>query len=143
VKGRANDVYAGYIRGLEGLSEPLVSEVGEFTVDAGRAGLGQLLDSERAPSAVVAAGEVFALGALQEAKARGLQVPGDLAIIGYTDFPAATLVEPPLTMVSVPAREIGLPAMSMLQELMVGRMPRPRRIVLDVGLVVRASCGPH
>jgi DNA-binding LacI/PurR family transcriptional regulator len=143
----AREVYEGYIRGLDevsgNLSRRLVSDVGEFSVEAGRIGLSRLLELPDSPSAVFAAGELLALGVLQEAKARGLHVPGDLAIVGYTDSPATALVEPPLTMVSVPAREIGLRAMRTLAALMGGRKPRPRRTVLDIELVLRRSCGSH
>ena len=96
-----------------------------------------------APSAVFVAGEALTLGALQEAKARGLEVPGDLALLGYTDSSTAELVEPPLTMASVPAREIGVRAMHTLSELIGGKKPRPRRVVLGVDLIVRGSCGLH
>jgi DNA-binding LacI/PurR family transcriptional regulator len=141
------EVYEGYVRALDeiggGLSRTLVCEVEEFTLEAGRIGLARLLESSDLPSAVFAAGEVLALGVLQEARARGIDVPGDLAIIGYTDSPSAALVEPALTMVSVPAREIGVRAMRILQALIAGKEPRPRRTVLDVELVLRASCGSH
>ena len=141
------DVYDGYVEamadtGYPGSSE-LVSEVDRFSLEAGRTGLSRLLDSSRPPSAVFAAGEAFALGALREAKSRGLDVPGDLAIVGYTDSPTAELVEPPLTMASVPAREIGVRAMRMLSELIAGKTPHPRRAVLGVDLIVRGSCGLH
>jgi LacI family transcriptional regulator len=143
----AREVYEGYAHALEGaggsFSRTLVSEVGEFTVDAGRSGLARLLDLHDPPSAVFAAGEVLALGVLQEARARGLNVPADLAVAGYTDSPATALVEPPLTMVAVPAREIGIQAMRTLSDLIAGKKPRPRRRVLEVELVVRESCGPH
>lgn len=115
----------------------------EFTVVAGRTGLGRLLELPDPPSAVFAAGETLALGVLHEAKSRGIDVPADLAITGYTDSPAAALVEPPLTMVSVPAREIGIQAMQTLAELIRGEKLRSRRKVLDVELVVRESCGSH
>lgn len=141
------EVYEGYVRGLaesgRSVSQTLVCEVGEFTVEAGRTGLVRLLDSPDVPSAVFAAGEVLALGVLQEARSRGMDVPGDLAIVGYTDSPSAALVEPPLTMVSVPAREMGLRAMRTLQALIAGKKPRPRRTILDVELLLRASCGSH
>lgn len=138
------DIYDGYIRGLDEIGgRPLVSEVDEFSVDAGRTGLSRLLESSAPPSAVFAAGEVLALGVLQEARARGLDVPRELAIVGYADFPAAALAEPPLTMVSAPATEAGLRAMRTLQALMAGKKPRPRRTVLDVELVLRGSCGSH
>jgi LacI family transcriptional regulator len=141
------DVYEGYVRALEdvrGLVSPnLVSEVAEFTVQAGREGLARLLEAPDPPSAVFAAGEVLALGVVHEARSRGLDVPQDVAITGYTDSPVAALVDPPLTMVSVPAREIGIRAMRTLSDLIGGKKPRPRRSVLDVELVVRESCGPH
>lgn len=141
------DVYEGYVQALDeaggGLSRARVCEVEGFTLEAGRAGLARLLDSPPLPSAIFAAGEILALGVLQEARARAMDVPGDLAIIGYTDSPAAALVEPPLTMVSVPAREIGVRAMRTLQALMAGKKHRPRRSILDVELVLRASCGSH
>ena len=141
------EVYEGYVQALEDadarLSPALIAEVGEFTVDAGRVGLRRLLDLPDPPSAVFAAGETLALGVLQEARSRQMDVPGDLAITGYTDSPAAALVEPPLTMVSVPAREIGIQAMRTLSDLIRGKKPRPRRTFLDVELVVRESCGSH
>lgn len=141
------DVYEGYAEAMADNRHPvspaLVSEVEGFSLDAGRTGLSRLLDSPKPPSAVFAAGEAFALGVLQEAKSRGLHVPGDLALVGYTDSSTAALVEPPLTMASVPAPEIGVRAMETLSELIAGEKPRPRRVVLGVDLVVRESCGPH
>ena len=137
------EVYEGYAQAVDEPDDVLVAEVGEFTVDAGRAGLARLLDLPEPPTAVFAAGETLALGALQEAKSRKIDVPGELAIAGYTDSPSAALVEPPLTMVSVPTREIGIQAMKTLAELIRGKKVHPRRRVLDVELVVRESCGSH
>jgi DNA-binding LacI/PurR family transcriptional regulator len=92
---------------------------------------------------VFAAGAVFALGAVDEARREGVRVPGDLAIVGYTDIEAASLVEPPLTMVSVPAREIGARAAAALVRLIRGERVTPKVVVMDVDLVVRASRGAH
>ena len=140
----ANDIYGGYVQAVEEAGcAALVSQVGEFSLEAGRSGLARLLALREPPSAVFAAGEAFALGALQEARSRDLEVPADLAIIGYTDSPTAELVEPPLTMVAVPAREIGVRAMRTLSDLIGGKKPRPRRAVLGIDLVVRDSCGLH
>ncbi len=140
----AKEIYSGYARALEEVgARPLVSEVEAFTVAAGRKGLVQLLDQAHPPTAVFATAEVLALGVLQEARSRGMDVPEDLAMIGYTDSPAAALVEPPLTMVSVPSRESGVQAMRMLQALLLGKKPRPPRTVLEVELVIRRSCGWH
>ena len=139
-------VYDGYAEALEerrDFDPALVSEVDEFSIEAGRIGLARLLDLDDPPTAVFAAGEVLAHGVLQEARARGVAVPDDLAIAGCTDSPVAALVEPPLTMVAVPAREMGERAMRVLAKLIAGDDPRPRRAVLGVELVVRQSCGTH
>lgn len=103
--------------------------------------MARLLHSSTPPSAVFAAGETLAFGALHEARARGLDVPRELAVIGYTDPPAAALIDPPLTMVSVPARDAGAQAMHMLQALADGSPPSARRVVLDTQLILTASCG--
>lgn len=141
------DVYAGYVHALEdaalGVDPELVSEVGEFTLEAGRLGLAHLLHRPNPPTAVFAAGETLALGVLHEARSRHVEVPTSLAIVGYTDSPTTALVEPPLTMVAVPAREIGMQAMRTLSELIRGKHLRARTSVLDVELIVRDSCGSH
>jgi DNA-binding LacI/PurR family transcriptional regulator len=138
------DLFDGYVQALDEQGvPPLTAELEEFAVAAGRAGLARLLDRPEPPTAVFAAGETLALGVLKEARARRLSVPRDLAIVGYVDSPAAALVDPALTMVSVPAREIGMQAMQTLSGLMRGNKPRPRRSVFDVELVVRDSCGSH
>jgi DNA-binding LacI/PurR family transcriptional regulator len=105
--------------------------------------MARLLDSSTPPTAVFAAGEVLTVGVVQEARARGLEVPSELAVIGYTDSAAATLIDPPLTMVSLPAGQAGMQAMQILQALIAGAKPRPQRTVLDTELVIRSSCGLH
>jgi DNA-binding LacI/PurR family transcriptional regulator len=141
------EVHQGYLRAVEDAdTDPatdLVSEVPEFTVEAGRVAMARLLALHDPPSAVFAGGWTLALGAMDEARSRGLHVPRDLAIVGYTDSPLAALVDPPLTMVEVPAHEIGLRAMRTLSDLIQGRRPRRRRTVLPTQLIVRDSCGSH
>jgi DNA-binding LacI/PurR family transcriptional regulator len=141
------EVHRGYLQALENSGKrascALVSEVDEFSIEAGRRGLAKLLEAGEPPTAVFATGDTLALGVLREAKDSGLAVPNDLAIVGYTDSGVATLVEPALTMVEVPARDIGVRAMRILVDLIRGRKPRPRRVVLPTELVVRDSCGIH
>jgi DNA-binding LacI/PurR family transcriptional regulator len=142
------EVHRGYLKALNdaghGPSPELVSEVPEFSAEAGRAALSRLLDLPDPPDAVFAADSNLALGALYEARLRGLHVPRDLAIVGHTDSdsPISALVDPPLTTVEVPAREIGAKAMRTLSNLIDGKKPR-RRTVLPAELIVRESCGSH
>jgi LacI family repressor for deo operon, udp, cdd, tsx, nupC, and nupG len=140
-------LHDGYRRALSEAAKPqsegIMIEVAGFDLDAGRAGLVRLLESSNRPTAVFAAGADLALGVIDQARLHGVRVPDDLAVVGYADIPTARLVEPPLTMVSVPAREIGLRAMTTLQRLMGGMDVIPERVVLEVDLTVRESCGPH
>jgi LacI family repressor for deo operon, udp, cdd, tsx, nupC, and nupG len=139
-----SEVHGGYMRAVAEIGgHPLVSEVEAFTVEAGRRGMARLLETSKPSAAVFAAGEVLALGVVQEARARGLRVPEDLAIVGYGESPAATFVDPPLTMVSLPARRAGVHAMQTLHALIAGNKPSPQRVVFDTELIVRASCGAH
>jgi DNA-binding LacI/PurR family transcriptional regulator/DNA-binding transcriptional regulator YhcF (GntR family) len=141
------EVCRGYIDALHDtgcqIDSNLIAEVDAFTIETGRLGLAHLLEQRDPPSAVFAAGQVLALGALREAQARQLDVPAHLALCGYTDTPTATLVQPPLTMVAVPAHEIGIRAMQTLAILIQGKTPRPRRTTLPVELILRDSCGHH
>jgi DNA-binding LacI/PurR family transcriptional regulator len=139
------EVYRGFVHALDGRphGDSLRSDVSEFSVEAGRLGLAQLLERPDTPTAVFAVDEALALGVLREARARGIDVPGEIALVGYGDSPSSTLVEPALTTVSVPSREIGVRAMRNLQSLIDGHKPSRRRTVLDVELVVRDSCGAH
>lgn len=140
-------LHSGYRQALSSAgktaSEPVVIEVAGFDLDSGRTGLDLLLESSDRPTAVFAAGANLALGAIDQARRHGVRVPDDLAVVGYGDMETARLVEPPLTMVILPAREIGLRAMTTLQRLIGGVDVTPERVVLEVELTVRASCGPH
>lgn len=140
-------LHQGYARALgkerRAQSQGLVVEVPDFSLDAGRAGLLRLLEGPTSPTAVFAPGALLSLGILDETRRQGVRVPEDLAIVGYADIDAAELVQPPLTMVSVPAREIGVQAMAALERLMRGEAVARDRVALDVRLVVRSSCGRH
>lgn len=123
--------------GLE-LDESLVLH-GEYTRAWGRAAAERLLDRPVPPSAVVCGNDLVAVGVLDVARARGLDVPGDLAVTGYDDIDAASLVSPALTTVANPAREIGRVAGRLLLDRLTGRGGPARRVVLASGLVPRGS----
>ncbi|MBG0851383.1 LacI family DNA-binding transcriptional regulator [Streptomyces spinoverrucosus] len=80
---------------------------GEFTRDAGREAAEALLDRDDRPDAIACANDLIAIGVLDAARKRGLRVPEDLAVTGYDDIDAASLVHPALTTVVNPAREVG------------------------------------
>jgi DNA-binding LacI/PurR family transcriptional regulator len=129
--------------GSEGLSQDpsLVAMVGDFSRADGHEGASRLLDLSEQPTAIVAASDTMAIGALQAISARGLRVPDDVALVGIDDIDMAAVVTPPLTTVALPAEEMGTRAMNMLRDLMDGRQPAARRVVLDTHLITRESCG--
>jgi len=137
--------YQGYVQALEaaGLKEcpEHIATAPAFTISAGRDSTHQLLDASNPPTAIFAAGDVLAVGALHAIKERGLRIPEDIALIGYNDLDIARLVEPPLTTVAAPVRDLGAMAMDMLQRLVTGEMIAERKIILPTQLVIRRTCG--
>ncbi|WP_207935789.1 LacI family DNA-binding transcriptional regulator [Actinomadura sp. KC216] len=97
----------------------------------------RLLDRADPPTALVCDDDLIAAGAYKAARARGLDVPGDLSVTGFDDVLLATALEPELTTVRLPAEELGAQGMAALLDLLSGRRPAPR--VLPGELVVRGS----
>ncbi len=94
----------------------------EFTVSGGRNALRQLMDRphEERPTGVICSNDLMAIGAVQEAVALGLDVPGELSVVGF-DGIAARWSEPPLTTVEQPIEEIARTAIGALR----GQIERP------------------
>lgn len=140
-------VIAGYERALrEGGLEPdpdLIARVHGFDMMAGAEGGRMLLARAHPPTAIFAIADTLALGAISAIKNVGLQIPQDIALVGFNNIAIAGLVEPPLTTVASPAREMGREAMKILQRLIAGKKPGNRKVVLPISLVIRKSCGAH
>jgi Transcriptional regulators len=112
----------------------------EFTRDGGHDMAQSLLSIENPPDAIVAANDLIAIGVLDSARARGLAVPGQLAVTGYDDIDAAALVSPELTTVLNPAREIGRACARLLLERLDGEVSEvSRTVALSHSLIVRQS----
>ena len=113
---------------------------GPFTRAGGVDGMTQLLSRRRKLTAVVCANDLIAIGALDVAHKRGIAVPSALAIVGFDDIEAASLVSPPLTTVVNPAREIGHACARLLLDRMTEEyLGRPREVVVANTLVCRES----
>jgi signal transduction histidine kinase/DNA-binding LacI/PurR family transcriptional regulator len=90
--------------------------------------------------AIVAASDLFALGALEALQARGIQVPGEIGISGFNDSLEGRAVVPPLTSVAAPFAKQGEQALEMILALLAGEQV-PEQVALSTRLVVRQSCG--
>jgi LacI family transcriptional regulator, gluconate utilization system Gnt-I transcriptional repressor len=105
----------------------------------GREGVARLLDEHPDLDAIYCATDLVALGALTEARLRGLAVPNQLAIIGFGDADFAADTDPPLSTVHVDSVALGQRTAELLIERIEGRMKAGE--VLDIGfkLVKRAT----
>lgn len=113
----------------------------DFKHAAGHLAMRQLLDLDSPPTAVFGGSNLVTLGALQAIHERRLEVPDQIAIVGFDEMPWAVSLRPPLTTVGQPAFEVGRTA----AELLLDRIRRPvaprRQVVLETRLIVRSSCG--
>jgi DNA-binding LacI/PurR family transcriptional regulator len=123
-----------------GLTSELVMS-GDFTYSSGFDAARRLL-VEHAPTAIFAANDQMALGALNAVRAAGMHVPADVTVVGYGDTGAAEHAAPALTTVSMPRHELGMVAMQALLAAVAARTTHiePRR--LPYRIVIRESSAP-
>lgn len=114
----------------------------ESSMDGGREAARRLLTEpstpEPKPTAIVAMSDVLAIGALNFAEEIGLNVPGDLSIVGFDDIPEASLVRPHLTTISQPGFSKGQRAAEVLTDLIAGASVASEHI-LPASVVQRES----
>ncbi len=100
-----------------------------------------LLAGREGLTAVFAASNLMTLGALQAIHERGLDIPAQVAVVGFDDLAWSTSLRPPLTAVAQPATDVGRTAARLLLDRLANpRVPR-RQAVLETTLIVRSSCG--
>ena len=116
---------------------------GNFTEDSGFEAARSLLKLRSRPTAIFAANDSMAIGALSALREAGVGVPEEIAVAGFDDIPIARHVNPPLTSVHVPIAELGERATEKLIDgLAHGDRHVRRQDVLGTTLVIRSSCGP-
>ncbi len=112
-----------------------------YSIAAGREALRRLCSGSDRPTAIVCGNDVLALGALLEATALGLRVPGEVSITGFDDLDLASEIAPGLTTVHAPLEEMGRRTAEYLLETEGSDNP-PLHLELPAELVVRGSTGP-
>jgi LacI family transcriptional regulator, galactose operon repressor len=113
----------------------------DFKSESAKAAAASLLDSATPPDAILTANEPMGLGVLAELAARGIRVGRDIGLVTFDDAPWTPFANPPITVVSQPAYDIGARACELLLEVIGGdSTPRaPRKVMLDTELIVRES----
>ncbi|WP_417563053.1 LacI family DNA-binding transcriptional regulator [Microbacterium sp.] len=133
------DRLQGYREALAaaGLPEGKIVE-GGFTAAGGSAAMQEILASGERPDAVFVASDLMARGALGALATAGLQVPDDIALVGFDDSPVATSVTPKLTTIRQPSFRQGEMMADVLLAVLSGAQP-PHATTLPTELVVRDS----
>lgn len=140
-----NEREPGYTRALleNGItSDPRwVVVASQTSLEEGAVQLEQLL--RRAPelTAITCYSDMLALGALMAAKRLGRRVPDDLAIVGFDDIPAASIVSPALTTIRVPRYKTGQMLMETLLRVINAKGDYEEKQEVELELIVRESCG--
>jgi len=125
--------------GLE--NHPVYEQVGDFYDKSGESAMRALLRLPKPPTAVFAAADLMAVGAIKVAREAGLGVPGDLAVVGFDDIQLASLLNPSLTTIRQDKVGLGQAAARALLEQIENPDTTPAALTLPVDLVVRMSCG--
>ena len=100
-----------------------------------------LAQADGRPTAILAMSDVIAAGCLRAAADLGIDVPGELSIVGFDDSPLAHRAQPPLTTVAQPTEEKGRTAVELVLGAIEGRRTR-RRTILPTELRVRGTTAP-
>ena len=121
-----------------------VVDASAFTREAGFAAMQSLLARRRArrATAVFAANDLIAVGALDALRQAGLRVPEDISVVGHNDMPLVDMIAPPLTTVRIPLARMSDHAAALLREHLADPNLPPTQRVLTPTLVVRASTAP-
>jgi DNA-binding LacI/PurR family transcriptional regulator len=111
------------------------------TEESGYEAMRTLLESSLIPTAVFAANDLDAIGAMKAVRKKGLRIPEDIAVIGFDDIQLASHIEPPLTTIRQPIYEMGITAVSLLVQLIEGKKKEPLKVELSTQLIIRGSSG--
>jgi LacI family transcriptional regulator len=117
--------------------------IGDFTYGRGRDVVREALRAGLTFDAVFAHNDLSAAGAMQAVRDSGRRIPADVAVVGFDDIPLAAHIQPPLTTVHQPLREMGETAARLLLAHFGGRAPASAPTVIPSTLTIRGStAGP-
>ena len=130
----------GYENSLQKHSLPIDKSLiveGTFTEESGYSGMKKLLPAK--PDAIFAASDQMALGAMRAIYEVGLDIPKDISIIGFDDFPLVSPARPSLTTLRQPIGQFGSEALKVLIEIVENGLEPSRQVILKSELIIRDS----
>lgn len=114
---------------------------GDPSIRGGYEQMKALLEQGASFTAVFAAGDTMAIGAIQALQELGHRVPQDVAVVGFDDIELSSVLNPKLTTIRQPKYQIGQQAFRKLAALMKKEASAPAPTLLPHELVIRESCG--
>ena len=138
------DRLQGYREALHNRNVPFLPELvqeGDFSEQSGYACMQNLI--ARRVDAVFAASDAMAYGAIRAIRESGLNIPGDIAVVGFDDLPGSANTNPPLTSVRQPIYRLGYHGTETLVDIIQHPESQPRHVILPTELVIRETCGAH
>jgi DNA-binding LacI/PurR family transcriptional regulator len=119
--------------------EAVPRTISAMNVDAAVAAAAELLEARPLPTGVFCDDDVLAAGLYVAARERGLRVPDDLSVVGFDDIRFSRHMDPPLTTIAQPMREIGEGTVRLVLDILSGKTIVPTSVTLPHRLVVRGS----
>ncbi len=120
--------------------EPSLVIEKEPTLVDGKEAMRRMLSLPDRPTAVLAASDTLAVGALAAARDMQVRIPEEISLAGFDDIEVAAYCNPPLTTVRVPAYEIGQIACKILMDMISNNSRQVQQYCLDTSIIIRGSC---
>jgi LacI family repressor for deo operon, udp, cdd, tsx, nupC, and nupG len=127
---------------LGGAEPGLEIVTGNFSIESGAEAADRLLSQPSPPTAIFCFNDEMAIGVLDIARQRGVRVPRDLSVVGFDDIRFSRFVDPPLTTIAQPMRDIGEASVRLLLDILQGRITTPQSITLPHTLIIRSTTAP-
>jgi Transcriptional regulators len=119
--------------------DPSLIVEGDFSENSGYVAMKKLLPFR--PDAIFAQSDVMAIGAMRAVQEVGLDIPKDIAFVGFDDLPIASTLPIKLTTVHQPITHFGIKAVDLLIDMIEKGTKPAKRMILDAELIIRDSCG--
>lgn len=111
--------------------------IGDWTKDSGRQAMKELITLNKPPTAVFAAGDEMALGAMEQAKETGFKVPQDISFVGFDNIPEASLPGVCLTTIEQPFLDLAELGVKKIIQIIKKKTKEPVKAVLDNTKLIR------
>lgn len=135
----------GYRKAMQAAGLPIpdgYEQTGDYLLHSGQRLCRALFELPVPPTAIFCANDEMAFGVIRELRRLGLDVPGDVSVVGFDDLFLSEAFYPPLTTISQPRTDIGRAAMNMLLAMLSGGLTPRRPVMMPTALKVRGTTAP-